>query len=62
MRARDLNFEKLSEVLRRYRDYHLDGYLCVIDELCPSISTQLSKEIERFDVPDNFLFIADYVA
>ena len=56
------NLGKFLEVLKRYGQYYgLEGYLCVIDELCPSIDRQLRKEIERFDVADNFHLLADYI-
>jgi len=56
------NLEKFLDVLRRYRkDYQLDGYLCVIDELCPSIDKQLSEKIKRFSVTDNFHLCVNYV-
>lgn len=56
------NLEKFLDVLRRYeKDYQLDGYLCLIDELCPSIDKQLSEKIKIFSAPDNFHLCVNYV-
>jgi len=53
------NFEKFLEILRRYPK--IDGYFCVLDELCPNIDEQLRKELERFHIPNNFCLCASYV-
>jgi len=56
------NLEKFLDVLRRYRkNYQIDGYLCVIDELCPSIDKQMREKIKRFSAPDNFHLCVNYV-
>lgn len=56
------NLEKFFEVLHRYRqDSEIDGFLCVIDELCPNIDQQLEKEISRFKAPDNFHLLVGYI-
>lgn len=56
------NFEKFLDVLKIYnKDYKVDGYFCIIDELCPNIDEQIKKEIEGFDIPDNFHLLVNYI-
>jgi hypothetical protein len=53
------NIEKFLDILRRYEN--IQGYFCVLDELCPSIDKQLNDKIKEFDVPTNFRILACHI-
>jgi len=53
------NIEKFLDILRRYEN--IQGYFCVLDELCPSVDKQLNDKIKEFDVPTNFRILACYI-
>jgi len=53
------NIGKFLDTLRRYEK--IQGYLCVLDELCPSVDKQLNDKIKKFNVPMNFHILARYI-
>jgi len=53
------NIGKFLDILRGYEN--IQGYFCILDELCPSINKQLNDKIKEFDIPTNFRILASYI-
>lgn len=59
------NIDKFLDLLRKYGEEHEEvrGYLCILDELCPSIKEQVSNWLAKLNIPlpRNFHVLANYV-